>query len=188
MRALDGCLHLIDGSGTLLDVDAHGGIGGDRCPERLPADVSAHLHAIELDRRHPLVGVGSGCCQIGAQPCHCQDPAASHHFAVGAGFEEQRVGKVAAEVDRRPGLWSGRITSGGCHDGARCAAESNAAIAKLTVATGERQLGEIVSEQRQHSLRLGVAEAAIELQQTGAFRREYQACVQHPDVGGALRK
>ena len=54
--------------------------------------------------------------------------------------------------------------------------------AERPVAAGQRQLGEVDVEQRQHGLRLGVAEAAVELDQPRTVGGQHQPGVQHADV------
>ena len=50
------------------------------------------------------------------------------------------------------------------------------------MAAGQGDVGEVAVEQRQHRLRLGIAEAAVELEQPRAVGGEHQPGVEHADV------
>ncbi|CAB4997725.1 unannotated protein [freshwater metagenome] len=181
--ALDGSLHLVDGAGALIDVDTCRGVGGQAGADRTPADVAAHLHTVEADRLHPLIRVRPGSTEVVAEAGDGQYASASDHRSVGASAEDHRIGPVVQiALDRRTGDRHGRVTLRGCHHGAGEAPRLDTPFAERAVATGERQLGEVVDEERQHRLRLWVAEAAVVLQQFGTVVGEHQPGVEHPDV------
>ena len=66
--AFDGSLHPGDGPVALVDVDTGVGVRAQRRARRPPPDVPAHLHALELDSCHRLVGDGPRLGEVGARP------------------------------------------------------------------------------------------------------------------------
>ena len=105
--------------------------------------------------------------------------------AVGAAPRRRRVGTrfVAQAGDRR--AEHGRVGvagRGGHHGEGRAVAHLDGRRVELAAAAGQRQLGEIGVEQRQDRLRLGVAEAAVELEQLRSVGGQHQPGVQHADV------
>ena len=129
------------------------------------------------------MNVVAGLGQVGSQPGDRQDAPAGDLDAIRAGMEEQGVGGFVAEVDDRPGLHGGGIAGRRGHDGAGRTLGVDASIAQLAVAAGECERCQVVGEQRQHGLRLRIAEAAVVLQQLGAVGCQHEARVEHTDVG-----
>ena len=121
MRSLDGALHLADGAGALVDVDAGGGVRRQHCAGGPPADVAADLHAVEVDHRHAAVGVLAGLRQGVAQTGDGQHPAAGDTATVGACQEGDRLRIVMTETgDGLADDWLGGVARrGGGHHRAR---------------------------------------------------------------------
>ena len=86
---LDGRLHLLDGAGALVDVDAGRGVRREPGAERAPADVAAHLHA----RR-------SGCSAMRA---YARARAAARSTAEPGDGEHPAAGDPTVGVDARRG-------------------------------------------------------------------------------------
>ena len=90
---------------------------------------------------------------------------------------------VGGERDRVAERRARRVPGGRGDDGA-CGAELRGEEHRVerTLRRGEGQRGEVAVEERQHDLRLGIAEAHVVLDETRAVGGEHQPGVEEPDV------
>ena len=195
VRALDGALHAGDGLVAGIDVDPGGavpalaGLTGDGAP----ADVAPHLAALERDRGDAVVGALAGIDEVvpeGRDGEHA--PAAGDERAVvahrRAGVEHERVGRYRVEsVDQRAGGGRRRVAGCGEDDGdGALLVPGDGHIAERAVHAGESDVDQVGVEKRQQHLRLGVAEAAVELQQARAGGGEHEPGVEHAAIRASL--
>ena len=127
-----------------------------------------------------------------SEPRHVQyPPAGGDDLAValgGAGVghlgDLRRLGEAADHVALRGGL---RVAGGGEDDGHRpVVVELGGGAGEAAgLAGGEEELGQVGAQPRQHRLRLGVAEAGVELEHLRALGADHQAGVEDAVEGDA---
>jgi hypothetical protein len=187
--ALDGGLHLIHGPGALVDVDPGRGVRGEHCSGCSPADVAPHLHAVEVDVIDRVVRGTSGGGEVGAEAGDGQHPTAGDPAVVAAGGAGHAGGEHSAWSPTGPTVTRPPVTGADGYPGA-AATTVHAAPGAMRVLVGQPALGarqchrgEVGVEQREHRLCLGVAEAAVVLDEPWARSGEHEAGVEHADVG-----
>ena len=93
--------------------------------------------------------------------------------------------RLGPELDLPTRLGISGVAGRGGDDGAGRAVPARVVIVQVTVAGSHGQFGQVVDQQGQHRLSLGVAEAAVELEQPRSVGGEHQPGVEHADVGRA---
>ena len=154
-------------------------------------DVGAVAGAVELDLDDAAVGVVDGLADVGAERGDAEDAAAVRddeaRAARGAGVEDDDVVELRGLVEAGDldALGIGlRIAAGDHHDADRGAGVPlDGAVGEGAVHARPERGQERGGEAREDRLRLGIAEAAVELKDLGAVLGEHEAGVEDAVVG-----
>ena len=176
--AFDGVLHVADRSRALVDVDTRRGVRRQHRAGSAPADV-----AREPASRRTRSSTSGGRRWRERRRATAPTPVtASTRPPVTVDPSEPARNTIAASstsVEAADGLPDDRLDRvagcGGDHGARRAVVNRQWRVGQRSVATGQCQRGEVGVDQRQHGLRLGVAEATVELDQSRTVGGQHQA-------------
>ena len=166
-----------------LSVEMFEGLGRDVAAEVGPLEVDFGDAGIgRVDRRTEVVAVG----RDGEHA-----PAGGDGLAVlacGAGVEDRATGGLGlgdARDGEAFGVGGGIAGRGHHHRDRRAGADLHGGGVEATLGAGQQDGGEVTQQARQDDLRLGVAEAAVELQHVHALGADHQAAEEDAFVDDA---
>ena len=143
-----------------------------------------------------VVGGGPGLGEVESDPGHREHPTAGDaSVRVDTGVEAQRGGAIGPDRtarhlvgDRGARHRSTRVAGCCGHDGdGGLRANDHRELVQLALRGEQGQFGDVGLDEREHGLRLGVAEAHVVLDQARSVGGQHQPGEDHADVRGARR-